>query len=80
MYQGSLTTVLTKYGNTETFPVEVGLHQGSALSPFLFLIVLDTLTADLRNHDDTWELLFADDLVIIADTEHDLQERYIEWK
>ena len=80
MYQGSRTTVRTRYGNTETFPVEVGVHQGSALSPFLFLVVIDTLTMDLRNQDGIWELLFADDLVIVADTEEELQERYLEWK
>ena len=77
MYQGSRTTVRTNYGNTETFSVEVGLHQGSALSPFLFLVVIDTLTMDLRNQDGIWELLFADDLAIIADTEEELQERYL---
>ena len=35
---------------------------------------------DLRNQDGIWELLFADDLAIIADTEEELQERYLEWK
>ena len=80
MYEGVKTTVQTRYGETESFPVEVGLHQGSALSPFLFLIVLDTITMDVRDNDDLWELLFADDLVIIGDTEEELQERYLLWK
>ena len=80
MYEGTKTTVKTRYGETESFPVEVGLHQGSALSPFLFLIVLDTITKEVRDNDDLWELLFADDLVIIADTEEELQERFLMWK
>ena len=80
MYEGAKTTVKTKYGETEAFPVEVGLHQGSALSPFLFLVVIDTLTRELRNDEDLWELLFADDLVIIANTEEELQERFLAWK
>ena len=79
MYEGSRTTVLTKHGETGAFPVEVGLHQGSALSPFLFLVVIDTLTRELRNNE-LWELLFADDLVIIADTEDELRERFLAWK
>uniref|UniRef100_A0A0N7Z9U8 Reverse transcriptase domain-containing protein n=1 Tax=Scylla olivacea TaxID=85551 RepID=A0A0N7Z9U8_SCYOL len=80
MYEGAKTTVQTRYGETESFPVEVGLHQGSALSPFLFLIVLDTIMMDVRDNEDLWELLFADNLVIIADTEEELQERYLLWK
>ena len=80
MYEGASTRVQTKYGRTEAFNVEVGLHQGSALSPFLFLIVIDTLTRELRNHHELWELLFADDLVIVADTEQELQERFLAWK
>ncbi|XP_066958471.1 uncharacterized protein [Macrobrachium rosenbergii] len=51
--------------------------EGPALSPFLFLVVIDTLTSELRNNDERWDLLFADDLVIIADTEEELQERFL---
>ncbi|XP_066968115.1 uncharacterized protein [Macrobrachium rosenbergii] len=60
--------------------MEVDLHQGSALSRFLCLVVKDTLTSKLKNNDERWDLLFADDLVIIADTEQELQERFLAWK
>ena len=33
---------------TEEFKVEVGLHEGSALSPFLFTMVMDRLTDEVR--------------------------------
>ena len=36
MYDGATTTVRSAAGLLEEFKVGVGLHQGSALSPFLF--------------------------------------------
>ncbi|XP_063865384.1 uncharacterized protein LOC135103270 [Scylla paramamosain] len=42
--------------------------------------VLDTIMMNVRDNEDLWELLFTDDLVIIADTEEELQERYLLWK
>ncbi|KAK3525151.1 hypothetical protein QTP86_019536 [Hemibagrus guttatus] len=41
MYERSRTVVRCAVGQTEEFNVEVGLHQGSALSPFLFAMVMD---------------------------------------
>ena len=63
---------------TETFEVSVELHQGSALSPFLFVMVMDVLSEEIRNKE-LWELLYADDLVITADSEKDLPRRVGEW-
>ena len=37
MYEESETVVRCAIGNTESFKVKVGLHQKSALSPFLFI-------------------------------------------
>ena len=39
MYRSSKTQVVTQKGEIEYFPIEVGLHQGSALSPLLFIII-----------------------------------------
>ncbi|XP_066987509.1 uncharacterized protein [Macrobrachium rosenbergii] len=45
-----------------------------------FTVEADTLTSELRNNDEQCDLLFADDLVFIADTEEELQERLLAWK
>ena len=51
----------------------MGLHQGSALSPFLFITIMDTLTEEVRSVIP-WELIFADDIVL-AESEEKLQEK-----
>jgi len=54
------------------------MHQGSALSPLLLVIVMEALSREFRVALP-WELLYADDLVVIADTKDDLIKRLIEW-
>ena len=36
MYTNAVTSVRTNDGNTDYFPIKIGLHQGLALSPYLF--------------------------------------------
>jgi len=38
LYTGAKTVVRTVYGNSNSFEVKVGMHQGSALSPLLFVM------------------------------------------
>ena len=61
MYEDSVTTVRCAVGMTEGFKVEVGLHQGLALSPFLFAMVMDRLTDEVRQ-GSPWNMMFADDI------------------
>ena len=48
MYDGATTTVRSAAGLTKKFKKGVGLHQGSSLNPFLFAIIIDRLTEDMR--------------------------------
>ena len=50
----------------EELEVKIGVHQGSVLSPLLFIIVLEALSQEFRS-GVPWEDLYADDLVIIAE-------------
>ncbi|KAK3574804.1 hypothetical protein QTP86_018397, partial [Hemibagrus guttatus] len=54
MYERSRTVVRCSVGQTEEFKVEVGLHQGSALSPFLFAIVMDQLSEEVEENLERW--------------------------
>jgi len=55
------------------------MHKGSALSPLLFVIAMEALSREFRVALP-WELLYADDLVVIAETEDDLIKRLNKWK
>ena len=48
MYKESERVVKCAVGITESFKVKVGLHQGSSLSPFLFAVIMDRLTDEVR--------------------------------
>ena len=78
-YTGAKTVVRTVYGNSKGFEVKVGTHQGSALSPLLFVIVMEAISRELRVALP-WELLYADDLAVITETEEELIKRLNEWK
>jgi len=79
MYIGAKTVVGTVYGNSKGFEVKVGMHQGSALSPLLFMIVMEAISREFRVAL-SWELLYADDLAVIAETEEALIKRLNECK
>jgi len=79
MYTGVKTVVRTVYGNSKSFEVKVGMQQGSALSPLLFVIVMEAISREFRVALP-WELLYADDLAVISETEEELIKRLNEWK
>jgi len=74
MYMGAKTVVRIVHGNSKGFEVKVSMHQGSALSPLLFMIVMEAISREFRVAV-AWELLYADDLAVIAETEEELIKR-----
>ncbi|KAK3537276.1 hypothetical protein QTP70_007003 [Hemibagrus guttatus] len=72
MYERSRTVVRCSVGQTEEFKVEVGLHQGLALSPFLFAIVMDQLSEEVRQ-ESPWTMMFADDIVICSESREQVE-------
>ena len=67
MYEGVVTTIRSPAGVTNKFPITVGLHQGSTLSPYLFALVIDELMVNIQD-DVPWCMLFADDIVLVDET------------
>ncbi len=72
---------------SENFAVEVGVRQGCVMSPWLFNFFMDgcmwemkyrvvNTGAKLRLHGEVWSVvtcLFADDTMLLAESEGDLQ-------
>jgi len=61
------TSVRSSVGDTEYFPIDIWLHQGSSLSPFLFTIIMDELTREIQD-EVPLRMLFANDIVLIDKT------------
>ena len=65
--------------DSKAFNVKVGLHQGSVLSPLLFVIVMEMISRELRAGLPI-ELLCADDLILMAESEESLCDKIVKWK
>jgi len=68
MYSDARSRVRVNGRYSEEFEVKVSVHQGSVLSPLLFILVLhvEALSRAFRT-GVPWELLYADDLALVAD-------------
>ena len=55
------------------------MHQGSVLSPLQLAVVVNVVTKEARE-GLPWELLYADDLVLIAPTKEELQRKLEAWR
>ena len=87
LYVGSKACVRVGNEVSEWFPVRVGLRQGCVMSPWLFNLYIDGLVREVNarvlgrglklvdGNDNEWELnqlLFADNTVVVADSERKL--------
>jgi hypothetical protein len=79
MYADTSTMVKLDGNVSKEFKVKVGVHQGSVLSPLLFIIVLEALSRKFRG-GLPMELLYAHDLVLMAESEELLVEKLRRWK
>ena len=79
LYKGYKTAVSVDGELSSSFSVKVGVHQGSVLSPLLFIMVMDVLTEDVRD-GSLVELLYADDLVLRGVSLYEVMDKYGRWK
>ena len=79
MYDRVQTHAQCSVGEMEKFPVKVGLHQGSALIPYLFNLIVDVNSAEVRD-EASLSMLFADN-IILSSSQHEIVEKKLEeWR
>ena len=67
IHEDSVKVVRCAVGMMEWFRLEVGLHQESTLSPFLFAILIGRL-ADKIREQSSWNMMFTGNIVICGKT------------
>ena len=78
MYNNVVTSVRTSDGDTDDFSIRIGLHQGSALNPYLFALVIDEVTRDIQ-WDILWCMLFVDDIVLVVESRIGVNQKLKLW-
>ena len=73
MYENTkATVVLVGSGMSNDFQVNIGLRQGSALSPLLFILVMEVISRKISTTDALRNIMHADDIVIVAEHREEL--------
>ena len=79
MCHGATATVRCAAGLTKEFEIRVGLHQDSALSPFLFAIIMNKLTEDIRKKAP-WDMMVAYEIVLSRQNHKELEGDLEIWR
>ena len=66
-------------GYSEEFEVKAGVHQGSVLSPLLFIIVLEALSHEFLSGIH-WEDLYAESPMTLLSSLKECVRRLLTWK
>ena len=67
MYRNTKSKVRVSSNFSDDFLIKVGLHQGSLLSPLLFITVFEALFREMRLGCPE-ELLYANDFIALGET------------
>jgi Reverse transcriptase (RNA-dependent DNA polymerase) len=79
MYTNVVTCVRACDGESDTFLIKIKLDQGSALSPYIFTLVMDGNTKDIQG-DIPWCMLFADNVVLIDESRIRVNKKLELWR
>ena len=79
MYENIKARVVVGPGMSNEFQVNIGLRQGSALSPLLFILVMELISWKISTTYSLRKIMYADDVVIVAEHWDKLQGALDGW-
>ena len=74
LYKGTKGRVLVGPGMCEEFSLKIGLRQGSALSPLMFIMVMELVSRKVSLRSSMGKMPHADDLAVVAESGEEMQE------
>ena len=79
MYENTTGRVVVGSGMPNEFQVNIGLRQGSALNPLFFILVMELISRKISTTDALKKIMYADDLVVVAEHREELHGALEEW-
>jgi hypothetical protein len=79
MYDNVVTSVWTSDKDTNDFLINIGLQQGSDLSPYLFALVMDNVTREIQS-GIPWCMLFTDDVILVDESRTRVDQKLELWR
>ena len=81
LYTDCSSCVRVGGGSSCWFPIKRGVQQGSALSPLLFITIMDDILKSLKETTNKLNaMVFADDVMIWGETEEEVQISLNKWR
>ena len=79
MYHRAITSVKTSEGIGGEFPITIGVHQGSELSPQFFALVMDEITNSIQE-EIPYYILFVYDIIFVDETRYEVNAKFKIWR
>ena len=79
MYENTKARVVVGSGMSNELHVNIGLRQGSALSPLLFILLMGLIGRKISTTDALRKIMYAYDIVVAAEHREESQGALEEW-